>query len=139
MVQEIKDITIIGGGPTGLFALFYAGMRSVSAQIIDALPDAGGQLTALYPEKYIFDVAGIPQVPAKDFVRSLVEWDLPPVRFSRAGSPGFYLSFVRPALFAGGLATNLDDAAFRRTATNPSDLHPRKSQPLRDDAQPTAP
>src|SRR2546421_4468893 len=73
MVQEIKDITIIGGGPTGLFALFYAGMRSVSAQTIDALPDAGGQLTALYPEKYIFDVAGIPQVLAKDFVRSLVE------------------------------------------------------------------
>src|SRR5205823_15113488 len=63
----------IGGGPTGLFALFYAGMRSVTAQIIDALPDAGGQLAALYPEKYIFDVAGIPQVLAKDLVRSLVE------------------------------------------------------------------
>src|SRR2546423_188019 len=73
MSQEIKDITIIGGGPTGLFALFYAGMRGVTAQIIDALPDAGGQLTALYPEKYIFDVAGIPQVLAKDLVRSLVE------------------------------------------------------------------
>ena len=73
MAQEIKDITIIGGGPTGLFALFYAGMRGVSAQIIDALPDAGGQLTALYPEKYIFDVAGIPQVLAKDLVKSLVE------------------------------------------------------------------
>ena len=73
MVQEIKDITIIGGGPAGLFALFYAGMREVSAQIVDALPEAGGQLTALYPEKYIFDVAGIPQVLAKDLVRSLVE------------------------------------------------------------------
>jgi thioredoxin reductase (NADPH) len=73
MAQEIKDITIIGGGPTGLFALFYAGMRSVSAQIIDALPEAGGQLAALYPEKYIFDVAGFPQVLAKDLVRSLVE------------------------------------------------------------------
>src|SRR5437773_2949444 len=73
MAQAIKDITIIGGGPTGLFALFYAGMRSVTAQIIDALPDAGGQLTALYPEKYIFDVAGIPQVLAKDLVKSLVE------------------------------------------------------------------
>jgi len=72
MVQDIKDITIIGGGPTGLFALFYAGMREVSAQIVDALPEAGGQLTALYPEKYIFDVAGIPQVLAKDLVRSLV-------------------------------------------------------------------
>ena len=73
MAQEIKDITIIGGGPAGLFALFYAGMREVSAQIVDALPEAGGQLTALYPEKYIFDVAGIPQVLAKDLVRSLVE------------------------------------------------------------------
>jgi ferredoxin/flavodoxin---NADP+ reductase len=73
MAQEIKDITIIGGGPTGLFALFYAGMRGVTAQIIDALPEAGGQLTALYPEKYIFDVAGIPQVLAKELVRSLVE------------------------------------------------------------------
>ena len=73
MLQDIKDITIIGGGPAGLFALFYAGMREVSAQIVDALPEAGGQLTALYPEKYIFDVAGIPQVLAKDLVRSLVE------------------------------------------------------------------
>ena len=74
MLQEkpIKDITIIGGGPAGLFALFYAGMREVSAQIVDALPEAGGQLTALYPEKYIFDVAGIPQILAKDLVRSLV-------------------------------------------------------------------
>ncbi|HZI42751.1 MAG TPA: NAD(P)/FAD-dependent oxidoreductase, partial [Gemmatimonadaceae bacterium] len=73
MVHDIKDITIIGGGPTGLFALFYAGMRGMTAQIIDALPEAGGQLTALYPEKYIFDVAGLPQVLAKDLVKSLVE------------------------------------------------------------------
>src|SRR4029079_1213080 len=62
MAQDIKDITIIGGGPTGLFALFYAGMRGVSAQIVDALPELGGQLTALYPEKFIFDVAGFPKV-----------------------------------------------------------------------------
>jgi len=73
MVHYLKDITIIGGGPTGLFALFYAGMRGMTAQIIDALPEAGGQLTALYPEKYIFDVAGVPQVLAKDLVKSLVE------------------------------------------------------------------
>lgn len=73
MAQDIKDITIIGAGPTGLFALFYAGMRRVSAQIVDALPEEGGQLAALYPEKHIFDVAGIPQVLAKDLVRSLVE------------------------------------------------------------------
>ena len=73
MEHEIKDITIIGGGPTGLFALFYAGMRGASAQIVDALPELGGQLAALYPEKYIFDVAGHPKVLAKDLVRSLAE------------------------------------------------------------------
>ena len=71
--HEIRDITIIGGGPTGLFAQFYAGMRGATAQIVDALPQLGGQLTALYPEKYIFDVAGHPQVLAKDLVRQLVE------------------------------------------------------------------
>src|SRR5687768_1895144 len=71
--HDLVDITIIGGGPTGLFALFYAGMRGVTAQIVDALPQAGGQLTALYPEKYIFDVAGYSKVLAKDLVRSLVE------------------------------------------------------------------
>jgi thioredoxin reductase len=73
MVHELRDITIIGGGPTGLFALFYAGMRQVSAQILDALPEAGGQLTALYPEKFIFDVAGFPQILAKDLVRAQLD------------------------------------------------------------------
>jgi ferredoxin/flavodoxin---NADP+ reductase len=68
---EIKDISIIGGGPTGLFAAFYAGMRAASARIIDALPALGGQLLALYPEKYIFDVAGFPKVLAKDLVRDM--------------------------------------------------------------------
>ena len=71
--MDITDITIIGGGPTGVFALFYAGMRRATAQIVDALPELGGQLTALYPEKYIFDVAGFPKVLAKDLVRSLAE------------------------------------------------------------------
>src|SRR3954447_17910452 len=73
MSEEIRDITIIGAGPTGLFALFYAGMRSATAQIVDALPDLGGQLTALYPEKYIFDVAGFTKILAKDLVKSLAE------------------------------------------------------------------
>jgi thioredoxin reductase (NADPH) len=73
MPQEIKDITIIGGGPTGIFASFYAGMRRATAQVVDALPELGGQLTALYPEKYIFDVAGYPKVLAKDLVKSLAE------------------------------------------------------------------
>lgn len=73
MLHEARDVTIIGGGPTGLFALFYAGMRQVSAQIVDALGEPGGQLTALYPEKFIFDVAGFSQILAKDLVRALVE------------------------------------------------------------------
>jgi thioredoxin reductase len=71
--HEIKDITIIGGGPTGIFASFYAGMRRATAQVVDALPELGGQLTALYPEKYIFDVAGFPKVLAKDLVKSLAD------------------------------------------------------------------
>ena len=73
MDHDLRDITIIGGGPTGLFAMFYAGMRQVTSRIVDALPAPGGQLTALYPEKYIFDVGGFPKVLAKDLVRALLE------------------------------------------------------------------
>lgn len=73
ITHELVDITVIGGGPTGLFARFYAGMRGVSSQIIDALPQLGGQLTALYPEKLIFDVAGFPRVLSKDLVKGLAE------------------------------------------------------------------
>lgn len=71
--HDIRDITIIGGGPTGLFALFYAGMRGATAQIVDALSQPGGQLSALYPEKYIFDVAGFPKILAKDLVEQLMQ------------------------------------------------------------------
>jgi thioredoxin reductase (NADPH) len=77
MVQDrepgVKDITIVGGGPTGLFASFYAGMRGISTRIVDSLPELGGQLTALYPEKYVFDVGGFPRVLAKDLAQGLVE------------------------------------------------------------------
>lgn len=70
---EPRDITIIGGGPTGLFAAFYAGLRGVSARIIDSLPELGGQLAALYPEKYIYDVGGFPQILARDLVANMIE------------------------------------------------------------------
>lgn len=73
MTLPLTDITIIGGGPTGLFGAFYAGMRGASCRIIDALPALGGQLLALYPEKFIFDVAGFPRVLAKDFVKGMTE------------------------------------------------------------------
>ena len=69
--HELTDLTIIGGGPTGLFAQFYAGMRKVTSRIVDALPELGGQLKALYPEKWIFDVGGFPKVLAKDLVNEL--------------------------------------------------------------------
>jgi ferredoxin/flavodoxin---NADP+ reductase len=75
-VNEPRDITIIGGGPTGLFAAFYAGLRGVSARIIDSLPELGGQLTALYPEKYIYDVGGIPRMLARDMAAALTEQGL---------------------------------------------------------------
>ena len=72
MTQEHRDITIIGGGPTGLFAAFYAGMRGVSARIIDSLPELGGQLMALYPEKYVYDVGGFPRISAKELGQNLI-------------------------------------------------------------------
>jgi ferredoxin/flavodoxin---NADP+ reductase len=72
-MQDVKDITIIGAGPTGLFAAFYAGMRGATCRLIDNLDQVGGQLTALYPEKYIFDVAGFPKILAKDLVKGMAE------------------------------------------------------------------
>ncbi len=73
MTDELKDITIVGAGPTGLFGAFYAGMRGASCRIVDALPALGGQLMALYPEKFIFDVAGFPRILAKDLVKGMAE------------------------------------------------------------------
>lgn len=68
-----RDINVIGGGPTGLFAAFYAGMRGASVRIIDSLPELGGQLMALYPEKYIYDVGGFPQITGKALAENLIE------------------------------------------------------------------
>jgi thioredoxin reductase len=76
MQPEARDLTIIGGGPTGLFAAFYAGLRGVSCRIIDSLPELGGQLTALYPEKYIYDVGGFPRILARDLAANLAEQGL---------------------------------------------------------------
>ncbi|HJQ66712.1 MAG TPA: NAD(P)/FAD-dependent oxidoreductase [Gemmatimonadales bacterium] len=72
-MQDLKDITIIGAGPTGLFGAFYAGMRGASCRLIDNLDQLGGQLTALYPEKYIFDVAGFPKILSKDLVKGMAD------------------------------------------------------------------
>ena len=71
--QELVDIIIIGGGPAGMFAAFYGGMRQASVKIIESMPQLGGQLAALYPEKYIYDVAGFPKVTAQELVNNLLE------------------------------------------------------------------
>jgi len=73
MTDQLYDITVIGAGPAGLFTAFYGGMRQASVKIIESLPHVGGQLTALYPEKYIYDVAGFPKVRAQDLVDQLEE------------------------------------------------------------------
>lgn len=71
--QDLTDIIIIGGGPAGMFAAFYAGMRQASVKIVESMPQLGGQLAALYPEKYIYDVAGFPKVTAQQLVNNLTE------------------------------------------------------------------
>src|SRR5579872_7059689 len=71
--MNLVDVTIIGGGPCGLFASFYAGMRGMSVRMIDSLPELGGQLTALYPEKYVYDMPGFPKVLAKDLARDMIK------------------------------------------------------------------
>ena len=70
-MPERVDVTIIGGGPCGLFASFYAGLRGMSCRIIDSLPELGGQLLALYPEKYVFDMPGYPKILAKDLAKEM--------------------------------------------------------------------
>ena len=74
--RDVFDMTIIGGGPIGLFAAFYAGMRGLRTKIIDSLEELGGQLIAVYPEKYIYDVAGFPKILAKEYVAGAVEQGL---------------------------------------------------------------
>ncbi len=73
MSEEVFDITIIGAGPVGLFTAFYGGLRQSSVKIIESLPQIGGQLSALYPDKYIYDVAGFPKIRAQALVDNLKE------------------------------------------------------------------
>ena len=69
----VVDILIVGGGPTGLFAAFYAGLRGATTSIIDSLEQPGGAVTAMYPEKYIYDVGGFPAILGKDLIANLVQ------------------------------------------------------------------
>ncbi|MEU7961635.1 NAD(P)/FAD-dependent oxidoreductase [Micromonospora humida] len=66
------DLAIIGAGPAGLYATYYAGFRGMSVAVIDSLPEAGGQIAALYPEKAIYDIAGLPAVRGQELVDALL-------------------------------------------------------------------
>ncbi|KRN27489.1 trxB1 protein [Lactobacillus selangorensis] len=68
---DLYDLTIIGGGPIGMFAAYYAGMRQAKVQLLESLPDLGGQVAALYPLKTIYDIAGFPAIEGKQLVHSL--------------------------------------------------------------------
>lgn len=67
------DLTVVGAGPAGLFATYYAGFRGLSVTVVDAQPEAGGQVAALYPAKVIHDIAGFPRVTGSELIAGLVE------------------------------------------------------------------
>lgn len=73
MNTKIYDIAIIGAGPAGLFALFYASMRDMEALLVDSLPQPGGQLATLYPEKNVYDMPGFPKIPAAELANLMYE------------------------------------------------------------------
>ena len=75
--KVIKDVAIIGAGPVGLFTIFECGMLGFNAHVIDALPEIGGQCTALYPEKPIYDIPGFPSVQAEDLIHNLEQQAAP--------------------------------------------------------------
>ena len=73
MSENIYDITIVGGGPVGLWAAFYAGLRGMKVKIIESLSELGGQPAILYPEKMVYDIPAYPAIPAGQLVDNLIE------------------------------------------------------------------
>ena len=71
------DLLIVGAGPVGLFGAYYAGVRTLSTAVLDSLEEPGGQITAMYPEKAIFDVAGFPAIKGRDLVEELLKQAAP--------------------------------------------------------------
>ncbi|MGZ4449393.1 MAG: NAD(P)/FAD-dependent oxidoreductase [Nocardioides sp.] len=98
------DLLIIGAGPTGLFAAYYAGFRGFRVAVVDSLPELGGQITAMYPEKQILDVAGFPSVKGRDLVEGLVSQ-------AATASPEYFLDRTATTLEHRGdtVVVGLDD------------------------------
>ncbi len=85
MANHNFDVLIIGAGPAGLYGAYYAGFRGMSVAIMDSLEEPGGQITAMYPEKAIFDVGGFPSIKGKDLIESLLNQAKP-------SNPKFFLN-----------------------------------------------
>ena len=98
------DLLIIGAGPTGLFAAYYAGFRGLSVAVVDSLPELGGQITAMYPEKAIMDVAGFPSIKGRDLVAGLVAQ-------AQTANPAYFLDRTAQTLTHEGerVVVGLDD------------------------------
>lgn len=71
--MHIYDIAVIGAGPVGMFATFYAGLRSADVVLIEGTAQVGGQPAALYPQKKIYDVAGMPEISGQELVATLAK------------------------------------------------------------------
>lgn len=71
MTEQTYDVTVIGAGPVGMYATFYAALRKLNVRLIDSQPQLGGQLSAIYPEKDIYDIPGYPCIKAQDLVDQL--------------------------------------------------------------------
>lgn len=103
-----SDVLIVGAGPAGLFGAYYAGFRGLSVTVVDSLPELGGQVSALYPEKAILDVAGFPVIKGRELVSGLVEQ-------AAAAKPTYYLDRTASSLEVNdsgedpGVVMGLDD------------------------------
>lgn len=75
--EIITDVAVIGAGPVGLFSVFELGMLKIKACVVDTLPAVGGQCTALYPEKPIYDIPGFPAIDAQDLIQNLEKQTAP--------------------------------------------------------------
>lgn len=106
------DLVVVGAGPTGLFATYYAGFRGLRVAVVDSLPELGGQVTAMYPEKDILDVAGFPRVLGRDLIAGLVEQ-------AETAEPTYLLDRTATELAVDdeGLTLELDDGTEVRAKT----------------------
>ena len=104
--EQTVDVLVVGAGPVGLYAAYYSGFRGLSVAVVDSLPELGGQITAMYPEKEILDVAGFPSIKGKELVAGLVEQ-------ASSASPTYVLGrtalTLDPDELAGTLTVGLDD------------------------------